>query len=125
MKILPNETAYDILKFLNYDQLSCFRQVDRRFCGLINGFEEEFARKEFQSVSMVRCFPEVYTEYKRFMKNCGVIETEIPFHYLSKKTKKLVKLKRKWQAAIRNKIRLFRVDKSSESEFIIRLINKG
>ncbi|KAL7074763.1 hypothetical protein ACQ4LE_005453 [Meloidogyne hapla] len=119
MKVLPNETAYDILKFLNYDQLSCFRQVDRRFCGLINEYEEEFARKEFQSVSMVQCISIVYNEYKKFMKNCGVIEIEIPPNNFP-----LDDVREKWQAAINNNIRLFCVDKLCTREFIIRLINK-
>uniref|UniRef100_A0A1I8BEG3 F-box domain-containing protein n=1 Tax=Meloidogyne hapla TaxID=6305 RepID=A0A1I8BEG3_MELHA len=49
---LPTESQLDIFKFLDFDQIFQFQQINNTFLKIINEYKKEFSRKEFETISM-------------------------------------------------------------------------
>ncbi|CAK5061907.1 unnamed protein product [Meloidogyne enterolobii] len=46
MKNLSNEVKLDIFKYLNFNQLNVIQQTNKSFCGIVDRYKTELARKE-------------------------------------------------------------------------------
>ncbi|KAL7074758.1 hypothetical protein ACQ4LE_005456 [Meloidogyne hapla] len=121
---LPTESQLDIFKFLDFDQIFQFQQINNTFLKIINEYKKEFSRKEFETISMVHCISAFYSKFKSNEKRCKIIDLEIPSFYLNKKFKNFpsAELREKWQTAINKQIPLYANEPNNE--YYIQLLKK-
>ncbi|CAK5036138.1 unnamed protein product [Meloidogyne enterolobii] len=113
MQSLPTEVQLDVLKCLNFDQLISFKQTNFYFWELINRYEEELARIEFISLSIVY-FDSVELDSSKFIPlKSGIFEFTLNDQ-----------LKKKWQTAIDESIPLYLHDFAYDTKYVVCLDKK-